>query len=63
MLSAADASRATDAPARNRALLHRLIEIVNDGDLGALAEIASGQIAREAQRWIGPFRESFPDFR
>jgi hypothetical protein len=63
VLSTADVARATDAPARNRALVHRLIEVVNDGDLEALAEIASGQIASEAERWIGPFRESFPDFR
>jgi hypothetical protein len=47
----------------NRALVRRLVEIVNDGDLSALPEVASGQIAREAARWIGPFRASFPDFR
>ena len=42
--------------------MHRLVELVNDSDLNALAQVASGQVAREAQRWIGPFRESFPDF-
>ena len=63
MLSTANVSRAADAPARNRALVRRLIEVVNAGDLEALAGIASGQIASEAERWIGPFRESFPDFR
>jgi hypothetical protein len=47
----------------NRALVRRLVEIVNDGDLGALPEVAAGQIAQEAARWIGPFRASFPDFR
>ncbi|MDQ3631190.1 MAG: ester cyclase [Actinomycetota bacterium] len=46
----------------NRALVHRLIEIVNAGDLDALAGVATGQVAREAARWIGPFRASFPDF-
>jgi predicted ester cyclase len=47
----------------NTRLVHRLIEIVNAGDLDALDEVATGEIAEEAQRWIGPFRESFPDFR
>jgi predicted ester cyclase len=46
----------------NRALVRRLVEIVNDRDLDALPEVASGQIAHEAERWIGPFRDSFPDF-
>jgi hypothetical protein len=47
----------------NRALVHRLIEIVNAGDVGALREVVSGPLAEETERWIGPFRESFPDFR
>jgi hypothetical protein len=47
----------------NKSLVRRLVEMVNDGDLSALPEVAVGQIAREAARWIGPFRESFPDFR
>jgi predicted ester cyclase len=46
----------------NRALVHRLAEIVNAGDLQALAEVATGEIAAAAEGWIGPFRESFPDF-
>ena len=47
----------------NKRLVHRLVEIVNEGDdLDAITEVATGQIATEAQRWIGPFRESFPDF-
>ena len=62
MLSTANPPRVDDARAHNRALVHRLVELVNDSDLGALAEVASGQVAREAQRWIGPFRDSFPDF-
>jgi hypothetical protein len=48
---------------QNKALVRRLVEMVNHGDLGALREVASGQIAEEASRWIGPFRDSFPDFR
>lgn len=46
----------------NTRLVHRLIEIVNGGDLDAIDEVATGPIASEARRWIGPFRESFPDF-
>jgi predicted ester cyclase len=47
----------------SNALVHRLVEIVNAGDLDGLDEVADGQIADAARRWIGPFRESFPDFR
>jgi predicted ester cyclase len=50
-------------PEESKALVRRLVEIVNAGDLGALEEVASGQIAEAARRWIGPFRDSFPDFR
>jgi hypothetical protein len=63
MLSTTDQPQVEDALAHNRALVHRLAEIVNDRKLDALPDIASGQIAREAERWIGPFRDSFPDFR
>ena len=48
---------------RHKALVRRLIDIVNAGDLGALPEVATGRIAQDAERWIGPFRASFPDFR
>jgi predicted ester cyclase len=47
----------------SKTLVRRLVEIVNDGDLDSLEEVASGEIAEQAQGWIGPFRESFPDFR
>ena len=50
-------------PEESKALVQRLVEIVNDGDLASLEEVASGEIAEAARRWIGPFRESFPDFR
>ena len=50
-------------PEKSKALVRRLVEIVNAGDLEGLDEVASGQIAQEAQSWIGPFRDSFPDFR
>jgi predicted ester cyclase len=48
---------------QSKVLVRRLVALVNAGDLEALDEVASGQIAEEAHRWIGPFRESFPDFR
>ncbi len=46
----------------NKALVLRLVEVVNRRDDEALDGLATGQIAEEARRWIGPFRESFPDF-
>jgi predicted ester cyclase len=49
-------------PQDSKALVRGLVEIVNAGDLERLDEVASGQIAEEARRWIGPFRDSFPDF-
>jgi predicted ester cyclase len=51
------------APEDSKALVRRLVEIVNVRDLEALEDVASGQIAEAARRWIGPFRDSFPDFR
>jgi predicted ester cyclase len=50
------------APQESKALVRRLVEIVNGGDLDALEEVAGGRVAEEARRWIGPFRDSFPDF-
>jgi predicted ester cyclase len=50
-------------PEESKALVRRLVEIVNVGDLESLEEVASGQIAEAARHWIGPFRDSFPDFR
>jgi predicted ester cyclase len=47
----------------NKRLVHRLVEIVNDRDFESIDEVATGQIARDARRWLGPFRESFPDFQ
>lgn len=46
-----------------RELVARLVEIVNGGEVSQLEEVASGEVATAARRWIGPFRESFPDFR
>jgi hypothetical protein len=46
----------------NKHLVHRLVEIVNERDFDSIDEVATGQIASEAKRWVGPFRDSFPDF-
>ena len=47
----------------NKALVRRLVEIVNARDLDAIGEVASGPVAKGAARWVGPFAQSFPDFR
>jgi predicted ester cyclase len=47
----------------NKLLIHRLVEIVNARDFDSIDEVAIGQVAGEARRWIGPFLDSFPDFR
>jgi predicted ester cyclase len=46
----------------NKQLVHRLVEIVNARDFDSIDEVATGQIAGDARRWVGPFRDSFPDF-
>jgi predicted ester cyclase len=46
----------------NKRLVDRLIQIVNARDFDSIDEVATGQIASEARRWVGPFREAFPDF-
>ena len=46
----------------DKRLVHRLVEIVNQRDFDAIDEVATGQIASEARRWVGPFSDSFPDF-
>jgi predicted ester cyclase len=50
-------------PEHNRGLVRRLVEIVNERRLDEIEHVASGQIAQEAARWVGPFAASFPDFR
>lgn len=49
---------------QNKALIRRLVdEVVNERNADAIVEIADGEIAEAARRWIGPFRRAFPDFR
>ena len=48
----------------NKQLVRRVIaEVVNERNPDALDELAQGDFAELARRWISPFRSSFPDFR
>jgi predicted ester cyclase len=48
----------------NKAVVRRLVdEVVNEGDEAVLDDLAEGPVAEAARRWIGPFRDAFPDFR
>lgn len=47
----------------NKALVRRLVEdAVNRAEPTVIDEVAEGPIADAARRWIGPFRDAFPDF-
>ena len=47
----------------NKELVRRLVEeVVNRRNPDALDDLAEGQLAKLARRWISPFRNSFPDF-
>ena len=47
----------------NKELVRRLIEdAVNARNLEVVDELADGELAIAAKRWIGPFRAAFPDF-
>jgi predicted ester cyclase len=49
---------------QNKLLVQRLVEeAVNPGNLEVLDDVAEGEFAAVARRWIGPFRDSFPDFK
>ena len=39
------------------------MEGITNGSLEVLDEVADDRFARAARQWIGPFRDSFPDFR
>jgi predicted ester cyclase len=48
----------------NKQLIRRLVEeVVNQRNPDPLDDIAQGEFADLARRWISPFRTSFPDFR
>jgi predicted ester cyclase len=47
----------------NKALVQRLVkEAINGRQPDVVDELAEGELATAAKRWIGPFTESFPDF-
>jgi predicted ester cyclase len=48
----------------NKQLVRRLVdEVVNRRNPHMLDELAQGEFADLARRWISPFQSSFPDFR
>jgi predicted ester cyclase len=49
---------------QNELLVRRLVEeAVNPRNLDVLDEVAKGEFALAARRWVRPFRDSFPDFQ
>ena len=49
---------------QNKALVRRLVdEVVARRNPDVLDQVAEGQFARVARRWISPFQSAFPDFR
>ena len=48
----------------NKRLVRRLVEeAIARHDPGVVDEIATGEFARAAKRWVSPFRSAFPDFK
>lgn len=47
----------------NKELVRRLVrEAVGERNLDVLDELAAGEFARAARRWVQPFQSAFPDF-
>ena len=47
----------------NKALVRRLVqEAVAERNLDILGEVADGEFAESAKRWVRPFRSAFQDF-
>jgi predicted ester cyclase len=47
----------------NKRLVRRLVhEAVRERNFDVLDEIAAGEFAEIAKRWVSPFRSAFPDF-
>ena len=48
---------------QNKRLVRRLIdEAVGERNLDVLDELAAGEFAQIAKRWVRPFQSAFPDF-
>jgi len=51
------------SPEENKQLVRRLaLEAVGRHNLEVLNEIAAGDFAQAAKRWVEPFQSAFPDF-
>ena len=49
---------------RNKEVVRRLVtEVLNGGRVDVVDELFSPSLARDAERWITPFRTSFPDMQ
>jgi hypothetical protein len=48
---------------QDKLLVRGLVEGITNGSLEVLDEVADDRFARAARQRIGPFRDSFPDFR
>jgi predicted ester cyclase len=49
---------------QNKSIVRRLIsEVMNRGNLGALDELCTPELAGQMERWVTPFQTSFPDMR
>jgi predicted ester cyclase len=52
------------SPEVNKGLVRRLVhEAIGEQNLDTVDEIAAGQFAEIARRWVSPFRSAFPDFK
>jgi steroid delta-isomerase-like uncharacterized protein len=51
------------SPEDNKLLVRRLVhEAVRERNLDVLDQIAAGEFAAIAKRWVSPFQSAFPDF-
>jgi predicted ester cyclase len=49
---------------QHKAVVQRLVDdVLNAGRLDVIDELYAPALAPRARRWIGPFRDSFPDVR
>ena len=48
---------------RNKERVRRFVEAINERDGTAVDELATGELAVRAKRWVQPFDAAFPDFR
>ena len=54
---------ASSSTKENKQLVRRLVqEAVGECNLDVLYEVAAGEFARAARRWVEPFQDAFPDF-